>query len=95
MPLWDALNTQVCERNGASRWLCRTTDIKYITTGEIIVRHPFYDFIQQMVLGVIVGLVGLQVCLMLEFYILASIVGMSMVLFGMGTTFGYMHRKRR
>ena len=56
--------------------------------------RTFSEFSEQIILVTVVGLVGIQTCLLLRLYVLAGMVAMALVLLGMAVMVGYyFHRE--
>jgi hypothetical protein len=56
--------------------------------------RTFSEFSEQIILVTVVGLVGIQACLLLRLYVLAGMVAMALVLLGMAVMIGYyFHRE--
>jgi hypothetical protein len=56
--------------------------------------RTFSEFSEQIILVTLVGLVGIQTCLLLRLYVLAGMVAMALVLLGMAVMIGYyFHRE--
>jgi hypothetical protein len=56
--------------------------------------RTFSEFSEQIILVTVVGLVGIQTCLLLRLYVLAGMVAMALVLLGMAVMIGYyFHRE--